>query len=111
MQYKRKKKKKETNKATLRENTEESWEYLGFAGLHLHLRRISETNAFPVLQKSEVAFPMFEVDKSSDVFARSRFPPSNFPSHCHAFLGKFIPCVLDSPALNSSKCHFVTMIW
>lgn len=73
MQYKRKK--KETNKTTLRDNTEESWEYLGFPGLELHLRRISETNSFPVLQKPKATSLMFEVDKSSDIFARSSFPP------------------------------------
>lgn len=79
MQYKRKKRKKETSKTTLRDNTEESWEYLGFPELDLHLQRISETNAFPVLQKPKATFPMFEVDKRSDVFARSRFPPQILP--------------------------------
>lgn len=72
----RKEKKKKNNKAILGENTEESWEYLGFPGLHLLLPRIIEPNAF---QRSKRAFLMFEVGKSPNIFARIRFFPQILP--------------------------------
>lgn len=89
----------------LLEKIKESLEYLGFPGLNLYLQRIIEPNTFQFLQKSKMSFLMFGVDKSLNIFARSRFS-LHFTSHCHALLGKLNPCVLYSPALNSSKCHF-----
>lgn len=85
-------------------------EYLGFPGLksvftkNRWIKRPSDS------LEIQMTFVILEVDQSPSVSARSRDCKLYHPRP-HAFLGRFNPGVLESPALNSSKHHFLTMMW